>query len=56
MIWQVICGAVGKFSLLLDVHDLLTFDDLVSILICTMIDLMNRVRKYKHFKWYFVVL
>ena len=54
--WQVIFGATGKFSLLLDVHDLLTFDDLISILICIMIDLMNRVYKYKHFKGSFVVL
>ena len=56
MIWQVIYGATGKFSLLLDVHDLFTFYDLISILICIMIDLMNRVCKYKHFKGYFVVL
>ena len=43
---QVIFGATGNFSLLLDVHDILTFDDLISIglLICIMIGLMNRVR------------
>ena len=56
MVWQVIFGATANFSLLLDVHDLLTFDDLISILICIMIDLMNRVCKYKHFKGSFVVL
>ena len=56
MIWQAICGAAGKFSLLVDVHDLLTFGDLISILICIMIGLMNRVRKYKHFKGSFVFL
>ena len=55
MIWQAICGAAGKFSLLLDVHDLLTFDDLISILICIVISLMNRVRKYKHFKGSFFI-
>ena len=55
MMWQVIFGATGNFSLLLDIHDLLTFDDLISILICIMIDLMNRVRKYKHFKFFFVL-
>ena len=56
MMWQVIFGATCNFSLLLDVHDLLTFDDLISILICIMIDLMNRVCKYKHFKGSCVVL
>ena len=56
MIWQAICGATGKFSLLLDVHDLLTFDDLTSIRICILVDVMNRVRTYKHFKGYFAVL
>ena len=56
IIWQAICGAAGKFSLLLDVHDLLTFDGLISILIRIMISLMNRVRKYKHFKGSFVLL
>ena len=50
------CRATGKFSLLLDVHDLLTYNDLISILICIMINIMNRVRKYKHFKGRFVVL
>ena len=53
--WQVIFGARGIFSLLLDVHDLLTFD-LINILVCIMIDLMNRVRKYKHFKGSFLFL
>ena len=56
MMWQVIFGATGNFSRLLDVHDLLTFDDLISILICIMISVMNRVRKYKYFKEHFVVL
>ena len=56
MIVCVICGATGKFSLLLDVPDLLTFDDLISILICIMTDLMNIVHKDKHCKGYFVVL
>ena len=56
MIWQAICGPAGKFSRLLDVHDLLTFGDLISILICIMIGLMNRVRKYKQFKRSFVFL
>ena len=54
--WQVICGATSKFSLLLYVHDLLTFDDPISILICMVIFSMHRVHKYKHFKGYFVVL
>ena len=52
----VLMAATVKFSLLLDVHDLLTFDDLISILIRIMISLMNRVLTYKHFKGYFVVL
>ena len=56
MIGQVIFGATGNFSVLLHVHDPLTFDDLISILICIMINLLNRVRKYTHFKGYFVVL
>ena len=38
------------------VHNLLIFDNIISILICIMIDLMHRVRKYKHFKGYFVFL
>ena len=54
--WQGFFGATGNFSLLLDVHDLLTFGDLISILICIMIGSMNRIRKYKHFKGSFVVL
>ena len=41
---QVSFGATGNFSLLPDVHDILTFDDLISILICIIIGLMNRVR------------
>ena len=55
MILQVICGAAGKIFTL-DVHDLLTFNDLISILIYIMIDLVKRLRKYKHFKGYFVVV
>ena len=56
MIWQVIVGATVKFSLLPDFRDLLTFDDLINILICIMTVPMNWVLKYKHFKGYFVVL
>ena len=41
MIWQVIVGATVKFSLLPDFRDLLTFDDLINILICIMTVSMN---------------
>ena len=41
MIWQVIIRATVKFSLLLDFRNLLTFDDLINILIRTMTISMN---------------
>ena len=56
MIWQAIFGATVKFSLVPDFRDLLTFGDLIIILICIMIVLINRVLEYKHFKGYYVVL
>ena len=41
MIWHVIVRATVKFSLLPDFRDLLTFDDLINILIRTMAISMN---------------
>ena len=41
MIWQVIVGATVKFSLLPEFRDLLTFDDLINILIRIMTISMN---------------
>ena len=56
VIWQAIFETKVKFSLVPDIRDLLTFGDLINILICIMIVWMNRVPKYKHVKRYFVVL
>ena len=49
-------GATVKFSLVPGFRDVLTFGDLINILICKMIVWMNRVLKNKHIKGYFVVL
>jgi hypothetical protein len=55
-IWQGIFGATFEVSLAPGFHDLLTFSDLINLLICIMIVEMNRVLKYKHFKGYVVSL
>ena len=56
IIWQVIVGERVNFLLVPDFCDLMTPDDLISILICLMIVLLSRILKYKHFKGYSVVL
>ena len=56
IILQAIFGAMVKFALVPDFRDLLTFGDLINILIYIMFILLNRVLKYKHFNVYFVVL
>jgi len=45
-----------KFSLAPDLRDLLTFGDLINLLICIMIISINRVLKYKPFECFFIVL
>jgi len=50
LVWQAIFEAMVKFSLAPDLRDLLTFGDLINLLICIMIIWINRVLKYKHFE------